>query len=236
MIYIYDARYNIKTPTTYEKLEGITGSKKATLATFKSKKQKLPRLDYCYLIDDKTSKQQLWTWYSNVEFENETWKDIDNTYKISNYGRFKKMTYVKYPEGKFVIPHVKIDHGTKVPCVWLHKKEYRIKSLVAKYFVNNPNGHRYVINKNGISYDTYHGNLEYCSQSQIASIAAKARFYDNKNILAYDTDGNIIDIYDNATRAGKALFISRQTVLNNLHGETKLACGMYVFKYEDEVI
>lgn len=236
MMYIYDARYNLKIPTTYEKLCGITGSSKGSLMTIKCRQQKLPRLEDCYIIDDKTPNQQLWKWYGEVKFENETWKDIDETYKISNYGRFKKMTYKKHPEGKFIIPHIKNDRGNKIPCIWLHKKEYRVKSLVAKYFISNPHGYRHVINKNGISYDNYHGNLEYCSQSQIASMAAKARFYDNKNIIAYDIDGNIIDTYDNATRAGKALFISRQTVLDNLHGRTKLACGLYSFKYENEVV
>lgn len=124
MIYIYDARYNIKTPTTYEKLEGITGSKKATLMTIKSKKMKLPRLKYCYIIDDKTSKQQLRTWYERVEFENETWKDIDETYKISNYGRVKKI-YKKYPKGKFMMPYPKKSYRGKL-VTKIHGKELLI--------------------------------------------------------------------------------------------------------------
>ena len=165
MIYIYDARYNLKTPTTYEKLEGITGSKKATLATFKSKKQKLPRLDYCYLMDDKTSKQQLRIWYEKVEFENETWKAIDETYFISNYGELKKI-YKKYPEGKMYDDLSKISKKLNSNVCKNLRKRTSVHKLVAEYFVDNPNNYNCINHKNGIQHDNYHANLEYCSRTK----------------------------------------------------------------------
>jgi len=232
MLYIYDAKYNLKTPTDYEKLEGITGVKRVYLRWYKCKLQKIPTLDNCYIIDDDTPQRQLWQWYDKVELHNETWKEIDDTYILSNYGRVKNMRYKKHPNGKFVYPHMKIDHGRKIPCAWLHKKEYRLKSLVAKLFVDNPHGYVHVINKNGLSHDIYHGNLEYCSRKKIASMAATRRANGDKGIVAYDLDGNVIDVYDNASRAGRDLFVSYQTVLNNLNGKTKLACGMYKFEWE----
>lgn len=235
MIYIYDARYNIKTPTTYEKLEGITGSKRSTLAPFKSKKQKLPRLDYCYLIDDKTSKQQLRTWYERVEFENETWKDIDETYKISNYGRFKKI-YKKYPEGKFMMPYPKTYYRGKL-VTKIHGKEPLIHQLVAKYFVDNPHNYDHVCHKNGILHDNYHGNLEYCSKSKASLYGAKAKNINKPSIVAIDSDtGEIIDYFRTSREAADSLYTNRQSVLDSLHGKIKKTMCGYVFKYEEEVI
>lgn len=235
MIYIYDARYNIKTPTTYEKLEGITGSKKATLAPFKSKKQKLPRLDYCYLIDDKTSKQQLRIWYEKVEFENETWKDIDETYKISNYGRVKKI-YKKYPKGKFMMPYPKKFYRGKL-VTKIHGKELLIHQLVAKYFVENLNNYDHVCHKNGILHDNYHGNLEYCSKSKASRYGISAQNIDKPSIVAIDYEtGEIIDYFKSCREAASSLYTNRQSVLDSLHGKIKKTMCGYVFKYEEEVI
>lgn len=236
MIYIYDARYNLKTPTTYEKLEGITGSKKATLATFKSKKQKLPRLDYCYLMDDKTSKQQLRIWYEKVEFENETWKAIDETYFISNYGRVKKI-YKKYPEGKFMMTYPKYQRSSTQMYVKIYGKETSVHKLVAEYFVDNPNNYNCINHKNGIQHDNYHANLEYCSRTKMSSIVAKVKYKDKSSIVAIDADtGEIIDYFKSSRAAASSLYTNRQSVLDNLNGKTqKTYCG-YIFKYEEEVI
>lgn len=237
MIYIYDARYNLKTPTTWEKLEGIVGTKKATLMTVKSKKCKLPRLEYCYVIDDNTSKQQLRIWYENVKFENETWKDIDETYKISNYGRFKIMTYKKHPEGKFMLPYPKYRRKSTQLYVKIHKQEIAVHKLVAEYFVENPNYYSCINHKNGIQHDNYHCNLEYCSRAKMSSIVAKVRYKDKSSIVAIDADtGKIIDYFKSSRDAASKLYTNRQSVLDSLNGKIKKTYCGYVFKYEEEVI
>lgn len=236
MIYIYDARYNLKTPTTWEKLEGITGTKKATLATVKCKKCKLARLDNCYIIDDKISKQQLRSWYEKVKFENETWKDIDETYKISNYGRFKKI-YKKHPEGKLMLPYPKYQRKSTQLYVKIHKQEIAVHKLVAEYFVENPNFHRCINHKNGIQHDNYHCNLEYCSRAKMSSIVAKVRYKDKESIVAIDYEtGEIIDYFKNSREAANSLYTNRQSVLDSLHGKIKKTYCGYVFKYEEDVI
>lgn len=238
MIYIYDARYNLKTPTTWEKLEGIVGTKKATLMTLKSKKQKLPRLDYCYIVDDNTPKKQYRDWYEKVKFENETWKDIDETYKVSNYGRILNMTYKMHPQGKFILTYPKRGCRTKTSLfIKIHGKEVRVSKLVAKYFVENPNNLPCVYHKNGILHDNYHGNLEYCTTSEIASIASKTRRKNNSSIVAIDSEtGEIIDYFKDAPTAANVLYTNRQSVYDSLHGKTKKTYCGYIFKYEEEVI
>ena len=234
MIYIYDARYNIKTPTDWGKLEGITGTKKATLKPIKSKKQKLPRLDYCYIMDDETPKQQLRTWYETVKFENETWKDIDDTYKISNYGRLKKMTYKKYPEGKLMLPYTKLRYKTKL-LIKIHGKEVFVHKLVAKYFVENPNNYKCVYHKNGILHDNYHANLEYATEKQVGKIGAKKQ-HDKPSIIAVDTyTGEIIDYFKSARDVARVLYTNRQSVLDCLNGKIEMTIGGYKFEYEEDI-
>ena len=56
-LYLYDPRYNLKTETNYEKLEGIFEIKRKILSNYKSKKQKIK--GKYYIIDDKTSTKYL---------------------------------------------------------------------------------------------------------------------------------------------------------------------------------
>lgn len=234
MLYIYDARYNLKTPTTYERLSDITGSTYTVLASIKSKKRKIPRLDYCYIADDKTTKQQLREWYEKVEFENEVWKDIDNSYKISNYGRIKKMTYEKYPEGKLMLPYAKKRFKNKL-VVKIHGKEIFIHKLVAEYYVENPNNYNGVYHKNGILHDNYHMNLEWASKSELGKMGAKKQNY-RPSIIAIDNNtGEIIDWFRSARDVAKVLYTNRQSVLDNLKGKTKLVGGLYRFEYEEVI-
>lgn len=231
MIYIYDARYNLKTPTTYEKLINITGSSYTALASRKSKKRKIPRLDYCYIIDDKTSKSQLRYFYENVKFHNEVWKDIDDTYKISNYGRVKKMTYEKHPEGKLMLPYPKLRYKNKL-LIKIHGKEIFIHKLVSEYFVENPNNYKCVYHKNGILYDNYHGNLEWATHSKLGEIGA-ARRNNRPSIIAIDVNtGEIIDWFKSARDVAKVLFTNRQSVMDCLNGKIEMTMSGYKFKYE----
>ena len=104
-LYLYDARYNLKTETTYDKLEGMFEMKKSVLQTYKSKKQKIKRR--FYLIDDKTSIKELKDFYSKEKFDNEIWKSIEGSndkFLISNFGRFKRI-YKNHPTGKFIMPY-----------------------------------------------------------------------------------------------------------------------------------
>lgn len=230
MLYVYDAKYNVKKVTSYEKLQGITGSSKEVLSSLKSRKGKLPRLKNCYLIDDNTPREQLRKWYREVKFDNEVWKQYDETYLVSNHGRIKKL-YKKYPNGKLMLPYIKHD---KWMVVKIHKKEIEVHKLVAKLFLDNPYNYPCVYHKNGILYDNYHCNLEYISRQELGRItASQNRGY--KTIIAIDNDtGEIIDWFKSSRDVEKKLYINRQSVLDNLNGKSKkVAGGKYSFAYEE---
>lgn len=235
MIYIYDARYNLKTPTDYTKLMEITGSTKDVLRSIKCRKIKIPRLDYCYIIDENTPKQQLREWYEKVKFNNEVWKEIDRTYKISNYGRVKKMTYLKHPNGKLMLPYTKSRYKTKL-LIKIHEKETFIHKLVAEYFVENPNNYKGIYHKNGILHDNYHCNLEYASNEKLGKIGA-ARRNDRSSIIAIDADtGEIIDWFKSARDVAKVLYTNRQSVLDCLNGKIEQTMSGYKFEFEYEEV
>lgn len=233
MIYIYDARYNLKTPTTYEKLSGITGSSINVLRSIKSKKIKIPRLEHNYIIDDKTTKKQLRTWYENVKFKNEVWKYIDEVYKISNYGRVKKI-YEKYPDGKFMMPYPKKRSGNKLQ-VKIYGKEIFIHKLVAEAFLDNPNNYGGVYHKNGILHDNYHGNLEYVSKSKLGKIGSSKQ-NNRPSIIAKDAyTGEIIDWFKSSREVEKVLYTNRQSVLDCLNGKIEKTMHGYKFEYEEVI-
>lgn len=229
-LYIYDAKYNLKTPTTYDKVCEIIGSKMCTVASLKSRGRQLSRLNNCYLIDKDTSKKQLKDWYSKVTFENEVWKNIDDIYKISNYGRIKKI-YKKHPDGKFVLPYTKCGHKTKL-FVKIHNKEVLVHRLVAKYFIENIDNLNIVYHKNGILHDNYHMNLAYTTREKLGKMCAHKSTV-RPSIIAIDHETNeIIDWFRSARAAAKVLYTNRQSINDCLNGKTKVVGGMYRFEYE----
>lgn len=236
MIYIYDADYNLKTPTTYDKLIELTGSTYKSLTSCKSQKKKIPKLNNCYIVDDKTSLSQLRCFYEQVKYRNEVWKDIKGTrYKISNYGRIKNMMYKNHPEGKFVIPYPKAKRYGSRLFVKINGKEKPVHRLVAEYFVENPNNYPCVYHKNGLVHDNFHANLEYTTHKKAAQIGGKVRYIDKPSIIVKNEyTGEIIGEYKTSREVEKHLGVNRQTVLDQLNGTYKTTIYGYKFEYEKE--
>src|SRR5699024_2372277 len=88
-MYLYDPRYNTSQPITYDKIEAITGIKKGTLMTYKSRRLLIKSIN-CYIIDDKTPLKVRKELYAKQVIENEIWRPINHQYSVSDHGRFKK--------------------------------------------------------------------------------------------------------------------------------------------------
>ena len=256
-LYLYDPRYNIKTETSYEKLEGIFGIKITVLRSYKSKKQKIK--DKYYIIDDKTPTKYLKELYSKEIIKNEAWKVIegsDDNFLISNYGRFKRI-YKSSPNGKFLMPYF-IDRKNninrykqfiKVKFQGTYK-EYNVARLVAYHFVDifqelgkamkykNYNYDDVVVyHKNGLVYDNYHHNLEWLDRYDLAKKTAH-KSKGGRTIVAIDADTNEIIDYFKSTRHVEAnLPVSKSAVTDSLNRKwkTNIVGGKYIFRYEDEL-
>lgn len=256
-LYIYDARYNLKTETTYEKLVDMFEMKKSALQTYKNKKQKIKKI--FYLIDNDTTTKELKEFYRKESFENETWKFIEgsnNEFLISNYGRFKRI-YKSYPEGKFIMPYFinrkrNINKNKQFIKVKFKNeyKEQNVARLVAYHFVdifretgkamkykNYTYDDLVVFHKNGLIYDNYHQNLEWLDRYDLAKKSAyKSR--GGRTIVAIDAQTNeIIDYFKSTREVEKNLPISKQAVSDSLNHrwKTNIVGGKYIFKYEDEL-
>lgn len=103
----------------------------------------------------------------------EQWKDIEGfegKYQVSNLGRFKRIS--KNGEKQML---VRFDY--KLPRIVLSKngvqRPFPVCVLVAKAFLENPNGFKYVRYKNGYKMDNRVSNLEFVERCNGTDISAK---------------------------------------------------------------
>lgn len=230
-MYLYDPRYNTSQPITYDKIEAITGIKKGTLMTYKSRRLLIMSIN-CYIIDDKTPLKVRKELYAKQVIENEIWRPINHQYSVSDHGRFKK----KYKRDKetYIMPFVKKQSG--YPYIKLNLdgklKEYKVSHLVAKYFIGERPGYR-IRHKNGIKFDCYAGNLEFITMQELGKLTGHKS--NSKEIVKLCLETNEpLEWYRSSREAAKENYMSYQTVLENCHKRTKLAGGYHKFMFQED--
>lgn len=145
-----------------------------------------------WIYDDKN--------YFNIKTQSslgELWKSIDDTYYISNHGRF-----FNKKEKKLIDPYISNGYY----CVTIGKKMHKIHRLVAKHFVDNPNNHEKVNHINGVKTDNKASNLEFCTISHNVRHAVKMQL--NKKvikIIQYNKSYDILQVYDSLADAARSL-------------------------------
>lgn len=105
----------------------------------------------------------------------EQWKDVfgfDGKYQVSNLGRVKRIS--KNGEKLIVIRH-----EFKLPSVYLSKFGIQtwvpVCELVAKAFIANPSGYKYVRYKNGYKYNNRASNFEYVEKINETDIGCEIK-------------------------------------------------------------
>lgn len=259
-LYLYDPRYNLKTETTYEKLQQLFGITKGNLYYYKSKQNKIHKK--YYLIDENINLKQIKELYSKEIFKNEVWKEIEGSegkFLVSDHGRFKRI-YGNKPEGKFLLPYFvktrkcnKNKQFIKVKFKGIYK-EYNVARLVAYHFIDiyytrdslirksKADKYKYykhdeltVYHKNEIVYDNSACNLEWLDREDLAKKTAH-KSKTKGTIVAKDaTTGEIIDYFRSTRDAEKHLYVSKQAVSDSLNRKwkTNIVAGTYIFEYED---
>lgn len=200
-----------------------------------------------YIIDESVKFNELKKIYSSIEYEDECWKPLDGheRYLISNYGRFKKI-YKKYPNGKIlsVYPENRMvlnkdlklitlkcnNSPSQTMMIKIDDREYAVRVLVAKHFLDDGKTGQVVRHLNEKFYDCRALNLEYIDKQEIGK---ETGFYSRSKEVARicPITNEIIETYRSVRMAGRENFMSYQTVLDNIHGKTKLAFGEYKFIY-----
>lgn len=92
------------------------------------------------------------------------WKQVsgyENAYQVNEYGEVRRIN------GQILKPQKRRD-GYFQYQFSLHgkRKMHKIHRLVAKAFVENPNGYNVVNHKDGDKTNNYYANLEWCTSAQ----------------------------------------------------------------------
>lgn len=259
MLYLYDARYNLKTETTLEKISKLLKIKESDLSRYINTLEKVKRW---YIVDESVDVKELKKLYEKEVFKNEVWKVIegsDDKFLVSNYGRFKRV-YKSSPNGKFIMPYyqtrkVNVNKNKQFIKVKFKEvyKEYSVSRIVAYHFVeifydgygftseSKPMKYKnkkfedlVVYHKNGLVYDNYHANLEFLDREDLAKKTSyKAR--GGRTIVAIDAEtGDIIDYFKSTRHVEANLPVSKQAVSDSLNKvwKTNIVGGKYIFEYE----
>ena len=227
MYYLYDPINNVKTPTSYELLEGITGYSHDNLASKKCRHQKLKNIN-SYLIDDKTTKEQLYELMLKETLKNEIWKRVLNTrnhYEISNYGRVKRI----YGNGKIKLLRPYIKHNNWL-VIKIDSKEIPVHKLVADAFLEQPQG-TVIYHKNN-KFNNHADNLGFTTRSELG------KKFGGNGVPVIKIDkitGEVLDTYENMAEAGRDNYLSKETIRQAIKGDLKTAGG-FIWKVDKEFL
>lgn len=175
----------------------------------------------------------------------EIWKDIkgyEGYYKISNFGRVKRMKRItKFNDGRLYKYNEKIVNINKGKIgyfvVDLYKNTKRmtfyIHRLVAEAFIPNPDNLPQVNHRDGNKLNNDIDNLEWVSAKQNCQHAYDNNLHtNNKKVLQYDLNGNLIKEWNSIQKAQKCLNLNH--IWDVCIGKRN-KCGNYIWKYSNEI-
>jgi hypothetical protein len=216
MFYLYNPINNVKTPTDYELLEGITGISKKNLAFYKCRHRKIPCIN-SYLVDENFTKEQLYEFMIKESPKDEIWKAVDKNYMISNYGRVKAVYKIKE---RLLIPYKKHERCLVIK---IHGKETEVHKLVANAFLDIEPG-KCIYHKDENKYNNHADNLGFATRSELGK-----KFGHKSNgvaVIKFDAvTGEELDRYENMAVAGRENYLSNETIRQAVAGELKTAGG-----------
>lgn len=167
-----------------------------------------------------------WEFYSekNIVLKEEIWKDlcINDTYRISNYGR------IKNKHNKFL----KLSNQV-YKILSFNGKFHKVHRLVARTFLENPKKLPFVNHKDGDKYNNFVDNLEWISISDNNKHAVETglvHYSKAKKINQYSLDGTFLNTFNSIREAMRAVGISKSSIAMMLKGKFKQSGG-FIWKY-----
>lgn len=141
----------------------------------------------------------------------------EGRYRINQRGDIQRVYKTKkvpmkpsIKKGEYVIRLLK-------PCG--HRKEERVHKLMELTYMPPAPPGKVLYHKNGVKTDNWINNLAHISRHELGKkTGAKSR---RKPVLKLDHDGEIVETYTSAREAGKANFMSYQTIIDRCNGKVK---------------
>lgn len=177
--------------------------------------------------------------------ELEQWKTIEDypLYEVSNMGRVRSNNNPKNPK---ILRFGTTKGGYKQVVLTKEKgsgwsKSFAVHKLVAKAWVENPDGKPHIDHISTIKTDNRASNLRWVTPKENAHneityqrIAEKNRQREEKRrkqVYQYDKDLNLIAIHESTLQAAKTLGISQGNIVLNCN-RTLLSTNGFIFSYE----
>lgn len=182
---------------------------------------------------------------------NEIWKDIDDGYKVSNYGTILSLAKTTIRGRKYdkILSASKKDNGYYT--VNINGNNEYVHRLVAKAFIDNPNNLNEINHKDEDKSNNRVDNLEWCTKSYNVSYSKSVKIkqvnpitkeviniYDSANRAAIGVSGkngcilmcciynDVETIYNSINEAAIKNNVSASAIYNCLYGKSK-TCGGY---------
>lgn len=175
----------------------------------------------------------------------EVYRDVvgyEGLYMVSNLGNVKSLRYQNKKEEKVLTP---ISHHGGYLIVHLGAKHIRmVHVLVARAFIKNPNGKKFVNHIDGNKHNNCVDNLEWVTAKENVQHAIRTGLRDphfnnakrgkensqSKPIAQCDVDGNVVKVWDCISDASRFIKCNTSQIINNAMGRTR-TCHGYVWRY-----
>lgn len=176
----------------------------------------------------------------------EMWKNINDIYLVSSYGK------IKNKKTKKILKSLKHDNGYLY--ISINGKQKSIHRLVAKAFipnfkmkpcVNHIDGNKHNNNVNNLEWCTYKENMQHAFRNKLINFktekrkksssenAKKATISCYKKVNMYDKNNNFIKTFENIVEASKYSGANSGHITQCCKGKQK-TCGGYKWKYVED--
>lgn len=232
-MYVYDITRNHITEMTGAELSAITGKDHSSISRAKKVKSIIQPFNIV-LFDVEPNLQEKKTYYEKLILTGEAWMFVegsDHQFKISNYGRFKRI----YKSKEVVLlPYLRKQCGNmhiKVKFNGIYK-QYRVKDLVAAHFLRKPRANEVLYHSNGIKTDDFAGNLQWIDRKKLGTkTGGKSK---SKAVVKVNTETmEIVDEWRSTREAARNTPYSYQSISNYCNKVVKNMYGDVFMWLED---